>query len=70
MERPPTSPIMLRQLTCHKWRDAQEFMVETGMRLHRVQSGPGDYEYLLVKKGGRMWRVIRHHGVTYVFPSD
>lgn len=66
----PTSPVLIRQLTSYKWQDAAEYMLERNLKIYRVQAGPGDYDYLLVKKAGRIWRVVRHWGVTYVYPSE
>lgn len=65
----PPALTLVRQLTTYKWHDAQEHMLARGLSFYRVGLMSG-YDYLLVKKNGRVWRVIRHNGVTHVYPSD
>lgn len=69
MQRPPASLMLIRQLTGHKWHDAQDYVVKQGLRFFVVERMSG-YEYILIQKDGRVWRVVRHNGTTHVYPSD
>ena len=50
---------MVRQLTDYKWKDALETMLQHGLSSVIVQVGPGDSEYSLLKKDGRIWRLTK-----------
>lgn len=56
---PPVSP-MVRQLTSYKWQGALEEMLAHKLNSVIVQRGPGDYEYSLLKKDGKIWQLTKH----------
>ena len=58
MER-SVSP-MVRQLTTYKWKDALEVMITHNLKSVIVQQGPGDYEYSLLQKDGKIWQLTKH----------
>lgn len=58
MER-SVSP-MVRQLTEYKWKDALEDMITHKLSSVIVQQGPGDYEYSLLRKDGKIWQLTKH----------
>lgn len=57
MER-SVSP-MVRQLTAYKWKDALEDMIAHNLKSVIVQKGPGDYEYSLLQKDGKIWQLTK-----------
>lgn len=57
MER-SVSP-MVRQLTMYKWKDALENMITHNLKSVIVQQGPGDYEYSLLRKDGKIWQLTK-----------
>jgi hypothetical protein len=66
MER-PQSP-MVRQLTDYKWKDAMDTMLQQGLTSVIVQVGPGDNEYSLMKRNGRIWRLTKTKYRLHITP--
>jgi hypothetical protein len=55
----------MRQLTESKWESGVSY-IETSNVSRYVVHKSGDYEYVLIKLDGRVYRLIYHNGETHV----